>query len=49
MVNKGYTFEGNGNSRGNHMKAPQWGISKDRIPGQKQIIIQNIPDEKKKN
>jgi len=31
------------------MSAPQWKIAKQTIPEQKQIIIQNIPDEKNKN
>jgi hypothetical protein len=33
----------------NLMSAPQWKIAKQTIPEQKQIIIQNIPDEKNKN
>jgi len=33
----------------NLMSAPQWKIAKQTIPEQRQIIIQNIPDEKSKN
>ncbi|ASE62180.1 hypothetical protein [Chryseobacterium indologenes] len=33
----------------NLMSTPQWKIAKQTIPEQKQIIIQNIPDEKNKN
>ncbi|OCA74218.1 hypothetical protein BBI00_07635 [Chryseobacterium arthrosphaerae] len=33
----------------NLMSRPQWEISKQTISEQKQIIIQNIPDEKNKN